>query len=175
LINRLKQLIRWASVGKGGDDNKQFPVQQAKYLGKVGDCFMIFPYGMHGNAVPETLIAMFAVGANAENRAGIPCTGQDRPQMAEGELCLYHPPSQSIIHFRASGDIDIDTVKNESGNININTTEANITGNVNITGDLTVTGDTALGTVVTSSGTNISGTHVHPGVTTGAGSTGTPV
>lgn len=175
MIDKLKRLIRWARVSKAGDDDKQFPVQQVEYLGKVGDCFMVFPYGMHGNAKEDSMVLMLSVGGNAENRAGIPGTPQDRPQMADGELCLYHPPSQSIIHFKSNGDIDIDAVKNEQGDVNIKGVNVNITGDAAISGDLSVAGDTALGATVTAGGTNIGQLHTHSGVTSGPSNTGPPV
>lgn len=178
MINRIKNLIRWARITRFGADDKQFPVQQVTYLGKVGDCMMIFPYGMHGNASEDSLVAMFEMGADSANRAGIPGTPQDRPKMAGNEFCLYHPKTQSIIHFRNNGDIDIDTVNNNQGSININTVQANIAASdsvnitapeTNITGNLTVTGDTSLGATVTSNGKNISNTHSHPQGNDGGG------
>ena len=201
MINRLKKMIRWARVTLAGSDDKQFPTQQVEYLEKPGDCFMVFPYGMHGNATPDSLVMMFSVYGDAAQRAGIPTTPQERPQMAAGEFCLYHPKTQSIIHFRSeSGDIDIDVVKNKAGNININTTKANvtasdsvnvtapntnITGDVNITGDTvmtgnaTVTGSTTLSSTVTSNGKDIGDGHSHSGSPTAptgpVSNTGTPI
>jgi len=171
MMNRLKKLIRWARISKGGSDDKQFPVQQVEYMGKVGDCMMIFPYGMHGNASEDSLVLMMTPNADSANRAGIPGTPHERPKMAINEFCLYHPKTQSIIHFRNNGDIDIDTSKNKSGNLNVNTTQANITASnsvnitapdTNINGNLTVTGDTSLSATVTSNGKDISDTHTHP-------------
>lgn len=188
MIGALKKLIRWANVTAGGADDKQFPIQQISYMGKTADCVMVFPYGMHGNASEDSIVLMFGVNGDSANRAGIPGTPQERPKMAANEFCMYHPKTQSIIHFKNNGDIDIDTVKNQSGNININTTQANVTASdsvtidtpeTTITGNLTVQGDTSLTDTVTSNGVDISDTHTHsgsPSAPSGAVSnTGVPV
>lgn len=153
MVNMIKNLFRWARVTKAGPDNKQFPVQQVEYLGKVADCMMLFPYGVHGNLTPDSLILMMSVQGQEENRVGIGGTPNNRPELAPGEVAYYHPPTGTIIHMRASGDIDINT---GSGNVNVNTTNANvtasdsvkidtpetiITGNVQIDGSLNVDGD----------------------------------
>jgi phage gp45-like len=163
LISRLKNLLRWAKITKAGDDTRQFPVQQVTYLGKVGDCLMIFPYGFHANLTDDSIVAMFAMYGQEANRAGIGYTPQTRPQLAEGEVAVYHPRTGTMVKLQASGDVLIDAPN------------VAFTGNVTIEGDLTVTGNTALGATVTSNGANISDTHVHSGVQTGGSNTGAPV
>lgn len=185
MLKQLKKLIRWARVTKSGSDDGDFPVQQIEYqLGKVGNCFILMPYGMHANASEDSLVAMFSMNGDSANRAGMPTNPQSRPKMAADEICLYHPKTQSIIHLRSiSGDLDIDVVKGENGNININAVKCNITASdsininapdTNITGNLTVTGDTTLSATVTSNGKDISDTHTHIGsLTAGTGAQST--
>lgn len=163
MISRFKNLIRWAKITIAGDDTGQFPVQQVTYLGKVGDCLMIFPYGFHANLTDDSLVAMFAMHGQEENRAGIGYTPQTRPQLAEGEVAVYHPSTGTMIKLQASGDILIDAPN------------VRFTGNVDIDGNLNVDGDTTLGANVTSNSVNISDTHVHSGVQSGPSNTGTPV
>lgn len=171
MLNRIKKLIRLARISGSGKDDKQLPMQQVEYMGKVGNGVMLFPYGMHGNIPVDTLALMVTPNADSASRVGVAVAPEDRPTMAADEFCLYHPKTQSIIHFRSeNGNLDIDVVKEEAGNVNINTTQANITASdsVNITapdtiinGDFTVNGDTALGANVTSNGADISNTHGH--------------
>lgn len=160
MISRLKNLLRWGKITKAGDDTGQFPVQQVTYLGKVGDCLMVFPYGYHANLTTDSLVALFAMHGQEENRAGIGYTPQTRPELAEGEVAVYHPNTGTMIKLQASGDILIDAPN------------VRFTGNVDIDGDLTVTGATALSDTVTSNGKDISDTHTHSGVQSGGSNTG---
>ena len=156
MISRLKNLLRWAKVTMAGDDTGQFPVQQVTYLGKVGDCLMVFPYGLHANLTDDSLVVMFAMHGQEENRAGIGYTPQTRPQLAEGEVALYHPNTGSMVKMQASGDILIDAP------------------NVRFTGNVEIEGATTLSATVTSNGKDISDTHTHGGVQSGGSSTGVP-
>lgn len=167
----LRKLIRWARVTAAGKDTSQYATQQVEYMGKVGDSFMVFPYGLHGNLPPDSLALMFAVGGNQDNRASIGWTPSLRPELKSGEVAFYHPLlPQLMIHMQENGRMLV-----RSGvAIDVEAPEANFTGNVTVSGDLSVTGATALGSSVTSGGTDISNSHTHGGVTTGSGTTGTP-
>lgn len=142
-----KRLIRWFAVTKAGDNSGQYPVQQVTYLGKVGDCVMIFPYGMLANVPAGALGPMFAVGGDMDNRAGIPADMANWPQLNEGEVALYNPTSGDIVKMLPGGGIEI-------------------TGPVTVVGSLAVTG------TITNNGTDIGATHTHSGVTPGGGVTG---
>ena len=172
----LRRLIRWAIITAAGDDTGQFAVQQMKYNGKVADGMIVFPYGIHGNVPPGAQALMFAVQGNPENRAAIAWTPKDRPELKEGEVAFYHPPTDAFIIWRSSGALDIETGAGGSQPINIKCTQANIqatesatidtplttlTGAVQIDGTLNVAGQTAL-KGVTSNTKNIGSTHVHP-------------
>lgn len=167
-------MFRWARVTAARVDNEQFPVHQIEYLGKVANCFIVFPYGMDANVDADALALLMTVqGANG-SKAAIAGSPQDRPKnLAAGEVVFYHPGTGSLIHFRANGDLDINTIKDAQGNLNITTTS------VNITGDLNVSGDTTLGANVSSNGQDISDTHTHGGSPTApdgdVSDTGAPV
>ena len=82
-------------------------------------------------------------------------------------MAFYHPPTDSFIIFRASGDLDIQAGTEGGGNVNITAATVNITADdVDISGNLTVGGDTALTAVVTSGGIDIGSTHTHAGSAT---------
>ena len=190
MIDKIKNLIRWARITKAGSDKEQFATQQMEYLGKVADGLIVFPYGIHGNVPPGALALMLSIQGNPDNRAAIAWTPKDRPTLAAGEVAFYHPPTGAFIIWRANGDLDIETGNGGSANININCKQANITasesmtfdtpeatftGNVTINKDLTVDEDTELGTspgkTVINSGVNIGGDHVHPQGNDSAGNT----
>lgn len=146
MIDIFKRLIRWAKVTAYGADDNQFPTQQVEYMGKTADCLIVFPYGIHGNVTPEALALMFAVQGDESNRAAIAYTPKNRPQMANGENCIYHPPTGSIIHFRANGDIEVTsggTVNVKANFVNVDAPNATFTGNVQIDGNLHVNGNIA--------------------------------
>ncbi len=110
LLSTLKDLIKRATITKGGADDGQFNIQQVTYLGKVADCEVIFPYGMSANLPKDALLVMFNVNANEQNRAGIGTLPNERKKNLEtGEVAFFHPFTKSFIYFRNSGDIDIDT------------------------------------------------------------------
>lgn len=162
-MSMIRNLLRWIRIIKPGvDDPSKFHVQQIGYMGKVADAFMIFPYGLHGNVPENALGIMFSIQGNPNNRGVIAWVPKGRPQLASGEVAFYHPPTDAFMIWRENGDLDIETGNNGTGKINITSDEVTITAPlVTIDGDLTVTGDTALGSIVTSNGGNISETHTH--------------
>ena len=174
LIRRIRGLLYWSRVAQAGADDLTFPVQRVSYRGKLADCLMLFPFGFHANLTPDSLLATFAMGGNAEDRVGIGGDPRERPRLAEGEVVVYHPPTGSMIHFRASGDIDITAV----GELNVKAEKVTVdaplsvfTGSVEIQGGLDNTaGEADFGTI-RSNGTGIDDGHTHGGVTTGGGST----
>ena len=116
----------------------------------------------------------------------------DGPALAETETVFFHPATGSKIHFKADGSIEITNAVATillpvAGGVTITPGSLPVTvdGDLTVSGDIiaagaltagsaTVTGTTALGATVTSGGVNISGTHVHSGVTTGGSNTGGP-
>jgi phage gp45-like len=147
-------------------------VHQIEYLGKTANCLLVFPYGLDANPGPDALTLLLAAQGASGAKLGIADDPQNRPKnLANGEVALYHPGSGSLLHFRESGDLDIDTIKGAQGNVNINADTVNLTvtnsvevaGDLNVSGDFDVTGDTSLGANVTSNGKDISDTHAHIG------------
>ncbi len=178
VLSTLKDLIKRATITKGGADDGQFNIQQVTYLGKVADCEIIFPYGMSANLPKDALLVMFNVNANEQNRAGIGTLPKERKKNLEpGEVAFFHPLTNSFIYFRNSGDIDIDTTQatefvvtegdfsaeefstafnvlaaeNETGaDINITCNDANLTcKNLNVTSSESVTIDATENAIIT--------------------------
>jgi len=178
----LHKLLKWARVTKAAPtEAQQFAVQQVTYSGKVGDAVLVMPYGIHANLPVDSLALMFAVNGEPDNRAILGFDPKQRPELAEGEVAFYHPPTGSFIKWTEAGDLDIQVGEGSGGNVTINCATATITasgsvtldtptttltGAVQVDGNLTVTGATALGATVTSSGVDISNTHTHAGSAT---------
>lgn len=159
--NMIKRLIRWCRVSRDDDDSGSFPIQQVSYLGKVGDAFVLFPYGFHANVPTGELALLLNLQGNPEARVALPTSPLKRVKVAAGEVVVFHPPSGSKIHFKADGTIEMTA------------------SNVKVIGDLEVTGSTVLSATVTSNGKDISDTHTHVGSPTApdgpVSNTGVPV
>jgi len=108
----------WAKITRAGDDKGQIPVQQATYLGRVADFAMLFPYGMHANCPPDTV----GLIVDETGRVFLSTSAIGRISVEEGEVVFYHPSTQSKLHFKKSGDIDIETATK----INLKSDEVNI-------------------------------------------------
>lgn len=189
--NLLSDLIRWCSVVRGGADTAQLPVQQIEYLGKTADCVMLFPYGMHANVDGSALALMVSVGGASDNRAAIPSSMDNRPQLAPGEVVIYSPKTGSAVTFKANGDVLVSALGDltatvtgnasvtvggsasvtASGSITLTAPTIALNGAVAIVGGLVADSIGVTGTL-TQGGKDVGGAHVHSGVTVGAGNTG---
>lgn len=157
-MNKLKQL--WSKITRKGTEEGVYPVQQVTYLGRLSDAFILFPYGMHAN------LPVGQLGLLLSEKVLIGTSAIGRITVEEGEVVLYHPSTKTKIHFKASGDLDIES----ANNVNIKATT------VAVDGDLTVSGDVIAVGEVTGNGVDLS-THTHPYTWTdpaGSGDTSPP-
>lgn len=167
MSNKIARLLRWARITKAGSDTEQFATQQMSSMGKVADGLIVFPYGHHGNVPADALALMFAVQGNPDNRAAIAWTPKDRPQLAEGEVAFYHPPTGGLLVWKANGDLEITTsadVKVTAANIEATATvAATVTApTINLTGNVVITGNLAVSGTMLNDSVNVGKTHVHP-------------
>jgi len=124
----------WGRI-TGKDAGKTFPQQQGKSLDRLGDLAVIFPWGMYSNLPDGQLFKV----VDGDGKAVIGVTVERPPGVEQGEVSFWHPGTGSVIHFKNNGDLNIDTVVNGTGDVNINTTTANVTASdsVNIDAPLT--------------------------------------
>lgn len=176
----------WAKVTRKSSEEQTYPIQQVTYLGRVADQFVLFPYGMHANLPVEQLGLLI----DSKGRVFMGTSAVGRIVVEEGEVVFYHPQTKSKTHYRANGDIDIDTESPDvdpalHGNVNINAKNVNITTSekvdINATGDVDVntsgaanvssTGNTTITapTVAVVGDLTVSGTVVSAGEVTGNG------
>jgi hypothetical protein len=145
----IKRLVRWAVITSCSSDDKDFPIHQTTYVGKVGDGLAWYPYGFHANPGPGALALMFSVNSDPENRVVFPGSPKERggvllpTPLSQGEVLVYNPTTQSFIHMKNNGEIDIKTaisdinIETIAGDINIETTSGDInarttTGNMDL-------------------------------------------
>lgn len=159
---------RLCLTSKQSESGKQFPLQQVTYRGKVADATPVYPYGYYANATVGTLGVM--LNDESDNKIFMPITSTIRPVLKDGEVAIYHPPTDAIILFDEGGDINIDSGNDASANVNINCAKANITGTqkvvistplCKITGDLQVGGDSEFIGGMINDGKDVSATHEH--------------
>jgi len=171
----MRFLSNWlAYITKKGDESKSFPIQQFEMNGRVGDAYVVSPYGVHANLIEgQPALNMSPDGTIL---MGIDPIG--RIKVEAGEVVFYHPITKSKIHFKNNKDIDIETetdINASCDNINVNATtkatvtapdveiigNVKITGTVDITGATTIIGATSITGTVNNNGKDIGDTHGH--------------
>ena len=182
-LAKIKGLIKLGFVTGPANNDDKFPVQQMTFKGKAVDVMQLNPYGLYSNVKTDSSLGlMFVSDCAPENRAALCFTPEERPRDLEnGEVCLYHPFTNSFIKFRNNGDLEIQSQGGGSGelkivsqgNVSIDTQGATTVtsagtvtldaSQVNVTGNLDVAGNTTLTSNVTSNGVNIGSTHTHTG------------
>lgn len=120
----------WAKITRKGTEAGVYPVQQGTYLDRVTDFIALFPYGMHANLPVGQLCLL--IDEKGRIIVGTSCVG--RIVVEEGEVVFYHPKTKAKIHFRNSGDIDIDMPGKlnvtSAGDVNVTATNVNIDASV---------------------------------------------
>lgn len=144
-----RNLIRYGRITKRLTRKGQFAVQQTAYLGKVADAHMVHPYGLHANAPADSLVLLFSVQDNPDNRAALPMDVKNWPDLAEGEVALYHPTTGGLVVWQASGNLEITTAADVA--VSCANLTATATGNLSatVTGAATVTADSLSATATT--------------------------
>lgn len=147
-------------------------------------------FGMTSRPKANDPCIIASIGGNRDHSVCISIDSKDhRPKdLVEGETAYYNA-FNCLIKLDSSGNINITP---GAGNLVINgnsqiTGNITMTGNLNITGALSVSGALTAGSIATSGGANLDtlksdfdshvttyNTHVHSGVTTGAGISGGP-
>lgn len=126
----------WGRI-TGADKGLKVPNQQVSSLGRLGDSAILSPYGLYADLPAGTLLKEIA------SNVFMPMTVARPSDTEQGEPVFFHPATNTRIVARNNGDLDISTVE-ASGNINIETVNANITASASVTVDTpntTFTGD----------------------------------
>jgi phage gp45-like len=171
----IKSLLRWSVITAFSGDDKDFPTHQVTYIGKNADALSWYPYGFHANPGAGALALMIAVNGDPENRVVFPGSPKERggtllpTPLNPGEVLVYNPTTQSFIHMKLDGGIDIEAtisdinIKSSAGNVNVDAINAVVTttgitrivavGAVDIDAGAAVTIDSVGPTTITGTGT----------------------
>jgi hypothetical protein len=126
LPEKIKSLLRWAKTTRDEADADAWPTHQVSYMGKVGKSLAWFPFGFHANVPKENLTLVMSMQGNPEARVDLPGSPLSRPVAEPGEVVVYHPATGSKVHFKESGDVDVESVGdvNVDAAVNVNVTAA---------------------------------------------------
>lgn len=155
-MRAIKSLLRFARVTAIGKDDKDFPVQQVSYFGKVGDAVMWFPFGMTANVPLDFINVIMSMNSNPEERVAFPTSAKERltpplpSPLESGEVVMFNPLTRAYVFFRADGSIEIkspaDFDLTVAGNVNAaveGNLIANVGGDASIDSEGTITIDGA--------------------------------
>lgn len=116
----------WGRI-TGKDADEHFPKQQGISLGRTGDFLSAQPYGLYANLPQGQLFKVI----DEEGRVILGVTVERKDNVEQNEVTLWHPGTGTNIHFKNSGNLDIDTTES-NGDVNINTVNANLTASENV-------------------------------------------
>ena len=136
IVNKIRSLVKIAMITNPGIDSGKIPVHQLTYMEKIGNSTPWFPFGF--NAVPDinSLTLVLTPNGRSEDRVDLPSSPQRRVFVETGEVVVYHPATQSKIHFKADGSISIDSPTQ----VNVTAPLTQVTGDLDVTGTLGVGG-----------------------------------
>lgn len=177
-MDKLQIILRQGIVTKVSNDTKFFPGTQVKSFDSVDDYVMALPYGLSSSPPVGTPGIILQIGTS-KKEIFIPLSNETRTKgIKSGEVIIENPATNSRVHFKENGDIDItsngnlkatvtgDTVIDSGGNVDINAGgDASITAGGNVTIDASET--------TINSDTTINGNLIVTGTITGAGITST--
>lgn len=172
--------LRTSSATTEARDDADVQLQQLSANGVARDSVALFPYGLSASPPVGSIAALFSVMADPANRVHIPtATGAARFKGLEpGEVVVYHPITQTRLHFKANGDIEVQTgsaselhtvesLLVDAGNVIVLSADTGVVvtcpdislnGDVVISGDLDVTGDTTLADLEATGSTTLGAT-----------------
>ena len=188
LRDKFKQIFKIGSISNIIPDGSNYPKTQIQTIGgKVQNSVVIQSYGFHSVAPVGGQAYAFAINGDEGNSAVIADAPDLRPKgLKVNETVIGNWTDDNTIYFKEDGSIVINASKND---INITTTG---TFKVNINGcEFLPNGVARIPVLEVGTMTGISGgaitsdvdiqangislkTHIHGGVTTGAGNTGVP-
>lgn len=126
------QNIKRAVLSREIKDDSVFLVGQGTYNSKVGDVDIVFPYGLYANPPVGSMLLMFNVMGQEENRAALAYYQKERYENEPGEVTIGSPMFGSFIKFNKDEGIDIDCKGDLNLISNLNIKITSVDGNITI-------------------------------------------
>ena len=193
MMQKLRSMIKQAYHSLAGNDSSAYPTAQFAYNGKATEVVRLSPYGLCSNPPLGAMGVLFQI----QGREGVKYAVTDDmlaryKNLEPGEVQIGNYATKASIKFDNDGNVIVTVT---DGNLIANVTgdmTATVSGDVSMTAggaaSITSSGDTTItapnirlvgnvvmsGGTVTSDGTNVGSSHVHPGVQSGPSNTGTP-
>jgi len=169
----VRTVVKWAatSLARTWEEGKP-TLQQVTYLGKTSKVVTWTPYGFDSSPPKGKLALLFSLLLSADDQVALVGSPGEGPELAEGEVAVYHPATGNRVHFLDDGRIEIigtDDILIRPGSEK----KVEIDGNLEVTGDATVAGAAVAQTTldvqgaatftnsVTSGGKDVGGEHTH--------------
>lgn len=126
------QSIKRAVLSAMIKDEDQVQISQADYNGRTGEVEMVWPYGFSANPPVDSLLLMFNVMCQEENRAAIASYPQLRfKNLKPSEVQIGNFVKLNSVKFCANGDIEMTSTNDTTIRVTKNFT-LEVLGNVAI-------------------------------------------
>lgn len=146
MLRRILQMIKQAVITLVTSDTSAYPQGQAKYNGKTTEYNRLSPYGLDSNPPSGVSVILLSSQGQEAVKFGIASDFLGRKKgLKEGEVALYNTLTKSFVFLKENGDVEI------------NTPNLIVEGNLEVTGDMT------------NDGTNVGKTHIHSQTNDGGG------
>ncbi len=126
----------------------QYFLQQIGYRGKTGSALMIFPYGTHASPKEGSFAQIFCNNGDPGSRTAIAWDMNNRPELADGDVAVYLPKTNTLIQLNAA-DESINITTDSTVDVNANDINMNATNDINMTAgnDINIEANTSSGVV----------------------------
>lgn len=181
--NQISQMIKMGVISFVGFDTTAYPQVQVSYNGKTSNAVRLSPYGLVSNPPTGSFTLLFSANGQESVKFALTADMINRLKgLKEGECALFNCLTGSYVLLNENGDVIVlakgDLIATVEGSASI---EAAVTltlkaPTIILDGDVTgpasapveMINDVKIGSLTFNA-------HKHDGVTTGAGTSGTPV
>jgi len=184
-IKRMLQTSIQRAIQTSSPSDGTYPKSQLNFMGQTAEVRSLNPYGFYSASPINSEWTIFSVRGNSDDKWGIGNVFKGRYDkvanisgLKEGESLMLNVKTGSYILLKEDGTIEIDSQKEinvtSKAKVTVVAPDLEITGDVKITGALEVIGDVDTTGTLKNNTVNVGSSHIHSGVTTGAGVSGPP-
>ncbi len=144
-INQTKR----AYVTKPSSDKHTYHIAQVSYMERHADIELVTPYGLYSTPPANSLVTMWNINGQEENRVGIANNPKGRfKNLKPGEVSIGSPDFKSSVYFKKDGSLVVTATQESAGTTTSITIAAD--GSISISTPKTVTIDAQENVSITS-------------------------